>query len=101
MVRLIESNIKSLPFDPKGDPKLREVFLFHINGQVAYGEWFKQLGFKDKPPRGACRRFFVQHQHCRNESIPLGKMKRTEKHAHTRLMQRFRQNMIDEAWRLN
>lgn len=54
------------PIDPKGDAGLQQALKFYVRGQTAYGEWFKRLGSKDRPPRGSCTRFFEAHKHHRS-----------------------------------
>lgn len=56
------------PIDPKGDPYLQLRLKFFLKGQTAYGEWFKRIGPRDRPPRGRCTRFFKSHEHLRPTS---------------------------------
>ncbi len=60
------------PVDPKGDPDLPLRLKFFLKGQTAYGEWFKQLGPGDRPPRGRCAKFFKAHTHLRSTSCLTG-----------------------------
>lgn len=53
------------PFDPKGDPDHQRRMKFFLKGQTAFGEWFKRLGPKDRPPRGRCFMYFKTHKHLR------------------------------------
>jgi len=50
------------PIDTKGDADLQQALKFYLRGQTAYGEWFKKLGSKDRPPRGSCAKFFESHK---------------------------------------
>lgn len=56
------------PIDFKADSDLQQALNFHLRGQTAYGKWFKRLGSKDRPPRGACAKFFEDRMRSRLDS---------------------------------
>jgi len=51
-----------MPFwDAKGSPDFPDRLQFLLHNRLPYAEWLKKLGPQDRPPRGKCFRFFVQH----------------------------------------